>query len=175
MRQLLQWRKSQHWGASMKFELGRLFTPRVLAGALGVAILLVILTFAWIEWTAPPAPQLSGLLAVVTIIPAPSATPAPVATATFDPYAPTPTIVAGQISIGTYVQISGTQGEGLRIRSQPGLDGKQLFLGFDTEVYTVVDGPREVDSYTWYYLAAINDQTRTGWAASNFLTVIPKP
>lgn len=159
----------------MKFELNRLFTPRVLAGALGVAILLLILTFAWIEWTAPPAPQLSGLLAVVTIIPAPSATLAPAATATFDPYAPTPTIVAGQISIGAYVQISGTQGQGLRIRSQPGLNGNQLFLGFDTEVYTVIDGPRELDGYTWYSLAAINDQTRTGWAASNFLTVIPKP
>jgi hypothetical protein len=159
----------------MKFELNRLFTPRVLAGALGVAILLVILTFAWIEWTAPPAPQLSGLLAVVTIIPAPSATPAQVATATFDPYAPTPTTVVGKISIGAYVQISGTQGQGLRIRSQPGLEGRQLFLGFDTEVYTVIDGPRDLDGYTWYSLAAINDQTRTGWAASNFLTVIPKP
>jgi hypothetical protein len=159
----------------MKFELGRLFTPRVLAGALGVAILLLILTFAWIEWTAPPTPGMSGLLAVVTVIPAPSATAAPAATATFDPYAPTPTIVVGQISIGTYVQISGTQGQGLRIRSQPGLNGKQMFLGFDTEVYTVVDGPRELDGYIWYSLAAINDQTRTGWAASNFLTVIPKP
>jgi hypothetical protein len=159
----------------MKFELGRLFTPRVLAGAVGVAILLLILTFAWIEWTAPPAPEISGLLAVVTIIPAPSATPAPAATATFDPYAPTPTTAPVGIGIGTYVQISGTQGAGLRIRSQPGLQGKQLFLGFDTEVYTVIDGPRELDGYTWYDLAAINDQTRAGWAASNFLTVIPKP
>ena len=159
----------------MKFELGRLFTPRVLAGAVGVAILLLILTFAWIEWTAPPAPEISGLLADVTIIPAPSATLAPAASATFDPYAPTPTTAPVGISIGTYVQISGTQGAGLRIRSQPGLQGKQLFLGFDTEVYTVIDGPREVDGYTWYDLAAINDQTRAGWAASNFLTVIPKP
>jgi hypothetical protein len=159
----------------MKFELGRLFTPRVIAGSVGVTILLLILTFAWIQWTAPPAPEISGLLAVVTIIPAPSATPAPAATATFDPYAPTPTTAPVGIGIGTYVQISGTQGAGLRIRSQPGLQGKQLFLGFDTEVYTVIDGPREVDGYTWYDLAAINDQTRAGWAASNFLTVIPKP
>ncbi|MCX6065553.1 MAG: hypothetical protein NT121_07345, partial [Chloroflexi bacterium] len=68
-----------------------------------------------------------------------------------------------------------TQGEGLRIRSQPGLTGEQLFLGFDTEVYTVIDGPRDIDGYTWYNLAAINDQTRIGWAASNFLTLIPKP
>jgi hypothetical protein len=159
----------------MGFEPGRLLTPKVLVGALGVAVFLLVLTFAWIEWTAPPAPDMSGLLAVVTIIPAPSVTPAPAVTATFDPYAPTPTVVPGQISIGAYVQISGTQGQGLRIRSQPGLNSEQLFLGFDTEVYTVVDGPREVDDYTWYSLVAINDQARTGWAASNFLTVIPKP
>jgi hypothetical protein len=159
----------------MKFELDRLFTPQVIASAVGVAILLFVLTFALVVWTAPSAPDVSGLLAMVTAIPAPTPTPAPAATATFDPYAPTPTTVPGQISLGAYVQISGTQGDGLRIRSQPGLDGQQLFLGFDTEVYTVADGPREVDGYTWYYLTAINDQTRSGWAASNFLTVIPKP
>jgi hypothetical protein len=161
----------------MNFEPGRLFTPRVFAGALIVTVLLLVLAFAWVAWSAPASPDASGLLAVVTSIPMPSATPAPEATPTFDPYAPTPTPTPapGQLSIGAFVQISGTQGEGLRIRSDPGLDGKQLFLGFDTEAYTVVDGPREVDGYTWYFLAAINDQKRTGWAASNFLTVIQNP
>jgi hypothetical protein len=161
----------------MRFEFDRLFTPRVLASALGVAVILLILTFLWIEWTAPPAPDLSGLLAVVTVLPAPSATPPPAATATYDPYAPTPTptVAPGEIGPGAYVQISGTQGQGLRIRSKPGLNSDQLFLGFDTEAYLVIDGPREVDGYTWYNLAAVNDQTRTGWAASNYLTIIPKP
>jgi hypothetical protein len=83
--------------------------------------------------------------------------------------------VPGEIGPGAYVQISGTQGQGLRIRSKPGLNSDQLFLGFDTEAYLVIDGPREVDGYTWYNLAAVNDQTRTGWAASNYLTIIPKP
>jgi len=162
---------------NMKFELERLFTPRVLAGALGVAVLLLILTFLWIEWTAPPPPNVANLVAMVTVLPAPSTTPAPEATTTYDPYVPTPTLTVqpGQIGPGAYVQISGTQGEGLRIRSKPGLDSEQLFLGFDTEVYTVLDGPREMDGYTWYHLAALNDQTRTGWAASNFLTAIAKP
>ena len=117
------------------------------------------------------------MLAKVTNIPVPSSTPAAQPKPSYDPYppTPTPTLLPGQIGIGAIVQITGTQGEGLRIRSDPGLNGKQLFLGFDTEAYTVQDGPREVDGYTWYYLAAINDQQRTGWAASNFLTVIPNP
>lgn len=158
----------------MKFEPGRLFTPRVFAGALVVTIILLSLTFAWIVWSAPASPDPTGLMAVVTSIPMPSATPAPQASPTYDPYVPTPTptLTPGQIGLGAIVQISGTQGEGLRIRSEPGLNGKQLFLGFDTEAYTVLDGPRELDGYTWYYLAAINDQKRTGWAASNFLTVV---
>jgi hypothetical protein len=161
----------------MKSEPVSVFTPRVFAVALVVTLILLVLTFSWIALTAPPAPDASGLLAVVTDIPMPTATPAAAATPTFDPYAstPTPTLAPGQISVGAFVQISGTQGEGLRIRSQPGLKGTQLFLGFDTEAYTVMDGPREVDGYTWYYLAAINDQKRTGWAASNFLTVIQNP
>jgi len=161
----------------MKIDLRALFSPRVLAGAVGVALLLLILTFGWVEWSAPPAPDASGLLAVVTVIPMPTLTPAPAASPTLDPYAPAPTSTPafGQLGVGSVVQISGTQGQGLRIRSDPGLNGKQLFLGFDTEAYTVLDGPRNVDGYDWYYLAAINDQTRTGWAASSFLTIIPKP
>jgi hypothetical protein len=161
----------------MNFEFDRLFTPKVLAGSLAVTGILLILLFTWIVWSAPPAPDASGMLAAVTVVPMPSATPGPAATPTFDPYAPTPTptLAPGQISVGAFVQISGTQGQGLHIRSEPGLNGKQLFLGFDTEAYTVLDGPRQVDGYTWYYLGAINDQKRTGWAASNFLTVITNP
>ena len=161
----------------MNIEFDRLFTPKVFIGAVVVAVSLLVLTFGWILLSAPPAPNASGLMAKVTDIPMPSATPAPAASPTFDPYAstPTPTLSPGQFSVGQFVQISGTQGLGLRIRSEPGLNGTQLFLGFDTEAYTVLDGPREVDGYAWYYLAAINDQKRTGWAASNFLTLIPAP
>jgi hypothetical protein len=161
----------------MKIEFGRLFSPKVLGGALAVAVMLLILTFIWIAGSAPPASDPAGMLAVVTAIPMPSGTAAPAGTPTIDPYAPTstPTPLPGQFDIGAYVQITGTQGQGLRIRSDAGLNSTQLFLGFDTEVYTVIEGPRQADNYAWYRITAINDQTRTGWAASNFLILIPKP
>jgi hypothetical protein len=161
----------------MKIEIGRLITPRVLGGALLFAVFLLIFTFVWIEWSAPPAPDPGGMLAVVTTIAMPTRTPVPAASPTIDPYAPTstPTPLPGQIDVGAYVQITGTQGQGLRIRSDPGLNSKQLFLGFDTEAYTVIDGPKDADGHTWYQITAINDQTRSGWAASDFLTLIPKP
>ncbi|MEI7845549.1 MAG: hypothetical protein WCK35_07085 [Chloroflexota bacterium] len=161
----------------MNIEFDRLFSPWVIAGAVVVAFLLLGLTFFGIMWSAPPAPDVTGLLAIVTDIPVPTLTPVAAATPTFDPYGstPTPTLSPGEFSIGSIVQITGTQGEGLRIRSAPGLAGGQLFLGFDTEAYTIMDGPRELDGYSWYYLSAINDQKRTGWAASNFLSPIINP
>jgi hypothetical protein len=161
----------------MKNDIRRLLTPRTLMGALVVAVFLLVVAVIWIVWSAPSKSDPNSLLAVETVLPMPSTTPAPAGNPTVDPYAATPTFTPapGQISIGSVVQISGTEGQGLRIRSEPGLNGTQLFLGFDTEAYNVLDGPREVDGHAWYYLAAINDQTRTGWAASDFLTVIPKP
>jgi hypothetical protein len=159
----------------MNFDFRRYLTPKVLAGAVGVTIVLFILTFIWIEWTAPPAPVPGNFLAVLTVIPAPTSTPLSQPTATIDPNAPTATPGLGQIAIGSYVQISGTNGEGLRIRSAPGLNSAQMFLGFDSEVFLVKDGPKDTDGYTWYYLVAPYDDKRAGWAASNFLTLIPPP
>jgi hypothetical protein len=79
------------------------------------------------------------------------------------------------IGVGGYVQITGTDGEGLRLRADPGLNGTSIFLGYDEEVFEVRDGPQEVDGYVWWYLVAPYDETRAGWAAADFLGAIPSP
>ncbi len=160
----------------MNFDLRSILTSRVAAGALGLATLLLILTFVWIEWSAPP-PASGEVFAILTVIPAPSGTPVPRPTTTLDPNIPTPapTPAPGEIALGSYVQIKGTEGQGLRIRSAPGLNSDQLFLGYDAEVFVVKDGPRQADGYSWYQLVAPYDETRTGWAASDFLNIIPPP
>jgi hypothetical protein len=33
----------------------------------------------------------------------------------------------------------------------------------------VEDGPQEVDDFTWWYLVAPFDETRSGWAVANYL------
>ena len=73
------------------------------------------------------------------------------------------------------MQISGTEGEGLRIRSTPGLNGETVFRGEESEVFVVRDGPQTADGYTWWYLVAPYDETRAGWAAADFLAVVPSP
>jgi len=152
----------------------QLFNRWVILGALIVAGLLLIITIISIGWTTPPQSSEVGFApAQLTMIFAPTATPDIPPTATLDPFAPSATPTG--ISTGNYAQITGTNGEGLRIRSEPGLTGEPVFLGFDTEVFLVDDGPREADGYVWWHLVAPYDEARAGWAAADFLTYIPAP
>ncbi|HSO12586.1 MAG TPA: hypothetical protein VLT51_09440 [Anaerolineales bacterium] len=155
-------------------NVSQLFNKWVILGALTIAGLLIVITVISIGWTTPlQASDVGFVPADLTVIPAPTVTPNVTPTATIDPFAPSP--VPTGIAIGNYAQITGTGGEGLRIRSNPGLTGEPVFLGFDSEVFLVQDGPREVDGYVWWYLVAPYDQTRAGWAAADFLSYIPAP
>jgi hypothetical protein len=150
------------------------FNKWVVAGALALTSLLTLITAIGIGLTS--SPQTSGVGFVpanLTVIPAPTGTSGAPPTPTTDPFA-SPTAPAG-IAVGNYVQITGTEGQGLRVRAAPGLDGAFQFLAYDSEVFIVQEGPREIDGYTWWYLVAPYDQTRAGWAAADFLTYVPAP
>ena len=152
----------------------QLFNKWVILGALAVTGLLILITVIAIGWTTPRQASNVGFVpADLTVISAPTATPNVTPTATIDPFAPSPTPTG--LAVGTYAQITGTGGEGLRIRSSPGLAGEPVFLGLDSEVFVVQDGPREADGYVWWYLVAPYDTARAGWAAADFLTYIPAP
>jgi hypothetical protein len=152
----------------------QLFNKWVILGALFLAGFLLLITAISIGLTAAHSASNVGFApADVTVIPAPTGTSSAPPTPTIDPFA-SPTPPAG-IAIGNYVQITGTEGQGLRVRTQPGLNGAFEFLAYDSEVFIVKDGPRDVDGYTWWYLVAPYDETRTGWAAADFLTYVPAP
>jgi hypothetical protein len=111
----------------------------------------------------------------VTIIPAPTLTPVVILPTQAQPtVTASPMVVKGDISIGAYVQISGTSGEGLRLRTQPGTQSPMRFLGMDDEVFLVKDGPEEANGFTWWFLQAPYDEKRSGWAAADYLKVIQK-
>ncbi|NWG33918.1 MAG: hypothetical protein HXY42_05710 [Chloroflexi bacterium] len=155
-------------------DVRQLFNKWVILGALSLAGLLLLVTFLSIGWIhSPQSPDVGFAPAYLTIIPASTATPNVTPTATLDPFAPSPTPTG--LTVGGYAQITGTGGEGLRIRSAPGLSGEPVFLGLDSEVFLVKDGPREADGYVWWYIAAPYDEARAGWAAADFLTFIPAP
>ncbi len=152
---------------------------RVVGGALVVASCLTLAALVILFITRPSSADAGQVTAVLTLIAAPPATPtappvaAASATAATEEELPTP--MPGVISLGAYVQIIGTGGDGLRLRDQPGLDGKVLLLGSEAEVFRVQDGPREVDGYTWWYLVGPFDETRRGWAVANYLQIVQNP
>jgi hypothetical protein len=152
-----------------------ILTVKILLGMLGFAAALLLLTIVLMlarsgtDDGTPPA--------ALTVIAAPSSTPpGQGATPTLPPdQQATPTLLPGQFGIGVYVQISGTQGDGLRLRADPGLNAEPLFLGADSEVFHVVDGPVSADGYTWWKLTAPYDTARTGWAVQDYLAIIQSP
>jgi len=147
----------------------------VILGGLAFTGTLLFITLIMIGWTSPRfSPNVGFAPADLTMIPAPTHTPNVVATSTIDPaLAGTP--AANTIAINGYVQISGTEGDGLRVRSSPGLNGETVFRAEDAEVFVVRDGPQSADGYTWWYLVAPYDETRAGWAVSDYLAVVPSP
>ena len=74
-----------------------------------------------------------------------------------------------------YVQITGTSGSGLNIRSGAGVKYPPNFLANDAEVFLVKEGPIQADDFYWWYLVAPYDEKRNGWAASQYLTIVDNP
>ncbi len=150
-----------------------LFNAWSCTGILVVAGCLLLVTLVSIGWFARHPNQQPGFVpADLTIIPpsTSTATAAPTSTP-----AGTATVPAGQIGVGGYVQITGTQGAGLRIRSAPSQSGDTVFLGEESETFQVKDGPQQADGYTWWYIVAPYDSQRAGWAAADFLAPVASP
>lgn len=151
-------------------------TLRVALAALAIAGLLSGASWWLLSTARRPATPAAPATAIVTVIPAPTptspaSTPTPVESSTPTPQV-TPTLVPGTIAIGTFVQVAGTGGDGLRLRAGPGLSSEVRFLGLESEVFMVEDGPRQADGYTWWYLVAPYDENRNGWAVASFLVTI---
>lgn len=146
----------------------------ILAGILlaGILIALVVLLLKLGAEETPrdlpePTPEVT-LLAAPTqtqVLSLPTSTAAPTSMAT-------ETLPEGAIVVGDYVKVIGTEGVGLRMRSDPGTTSTVLFMAMDEEVFLVIEGPVEEDGYVWYQLEAPYDETRTGWSADAFLTLI---
>lgn len=151
------------------------FSPWTFIGSFFFALLLLGL-FVMALLLLKPEPPMTVTIptAVLTIVAAPTST-APGQMSLFStptPTQPAQTITIGGISQGVFVQISGTGGDGLRLRRDAGTSADILFLGYESEVFKVTDGPKEADGFVWWYLTAPYDDKRSGWAASNYLRVI---
>lgn len=141
----------------------------VIIASILVAGLLTLVVGLVIFFSPAPAVMFDAGMAM-TVIPAATQTPLP--SRMVETPTPTSQPIVDGISVGGYVQISGTEGQGLRLRSGPGIDNPPRFLGMDAEVFQVVDGPEQADGFTWWYLEAPYDTSRSGWAASQYLGLV---
>lgn len=148
-----------------------IFGSVVLGGV--VFFLLILLLF----WSRPLRTPVEAVTAALTVIPASTSTPTQAKIEVVE--TPEPTIPEGlsaaNLSIGSYVKVSGTGGIGLRLRKQPGLDAESQFLGVEDEIFVIEDGPKEADGYIWWFLVAPFEENRNGWAAANYLEIIQQP
>lgn len=144
-----------------------------------VALLIVVAGFiilAALAWLVKPAgTALANTTPMFTVIPAPTSTPMALPGADLTA-TPTPSsLVVNGVGVGMYVQISGTEGDGLRLRSGPGTDYPPRFLGHESEVFKVMDGPKDANGYTWWYVVTPMDESRSGWAVAKYLSVVAAP
>lgn len=154
-------------------------TIPIILGAFGFMILICILGGVGLYYLPPILPIEAPPTSVMNIIPELTSTPySATASPTFIPTATEnipPSPLPGMIGVGTTVQIFGTEGEGLNIRGEPGLGTEIVFLAFDSEIFEVSEGPLVIDQITWWFLVTSFNAERSGWAASNYLTLVANP
>jgi hypothetical protein len=143
----------------------------ILGGGLFVGLLILM------DNSRPPRIQAGAVTAVLTVIPSISETVTPTSSDIFatDTSPETPTLEPGSIGVGVFVQVSGTGGDGLRLRKGPGLEYEMQFLGLEGELFQIGDEPVDADGYTWWFVVGSYDETRQGWAAADFLEFVPNP
>lgn len=137
----------------------------------GAVIGLASVTVVWILLIAAPLPGVpaQAIPPYFTVFPPPTYTPVP-PTLTITPfYTATPalpTVMPGTIGVGAMVEVTE---DGLRLRDAPSLTGKILSQATSHELFTVIEGPRQADGYTWWLLQGVYDKSRQGWAVENYL------
>ena len=145
---------------------------------IGFVITLVILITVFIFLIFLPKNQTQeDSVAMITVIPAPTSTPMVGLTIVPTPTAESTIEVSSifKFRVGDFVQIAGTSGDGLRLRSGPGRTNSVNFIGLDAEVFEVIDGPVEADGFVWWYLEAPYDKTRNGWSVDEYLQTVTVP
>jgi hypothetical protein len=154
--------------------------PRVWVFAFVAAILLFALFGLWglylfrgrlgageptptaIIWTPTPPPTTAA-----------SPTP-PESVAAEEPGAATPTAPA-DVTIGGYVEVTGTDGYGLSLREGPGENSARMGIANEGEVFVVVDGPQTAAGSPWWRIRDPENEDRTWWAIGNYLQPVEHP
>ena len=160
-------------------SLFRLFLdPWVIIGAIAIGVILFATVLIVLLVTRPFSAPVSVPTAAITLVSIPTATSVPT-NELLESETPTLSLAdtpqPGEIYPGAFVKITGTGGNGLRLRMEPGLESEILWIGEEAEVLSVQGGPVEADGFTWWLMESSADNNRQGWAVSDYLVVVDTP
>jgi hypothetical protein len=97
-------------------------------------------------------------------------------TPTLNPYSTQEAGLPGvQITLGDFVQVSGTGGDGLRLHVTPGVSSDVDYVAIESEVFITKDGPVDSDGYYWWLLRDPYSEKTLGWGVENYLSVVKNP
>lgn len=128
--------------------------------------------------TAPPTPIRSNTLNTPTALPdteslQPAATlpslvlEGPTLAAVV--FTPTPM----PITVGSTIVVEGVDLQTLNVRDRAGVTGTSiLFRAEEGERFSIVEGPTQADGFTWWRIQDPLNASRSGWAVSNYLSVL---
>ena len=77
-------------------------------------------------------------------------------------------IIPGVFAPNMVIVISGTQGEGLNVRQEPGTDRPVVYLAQEGETYTITDGPEIKDGLIWWLIDQTADGEKSGWSVQDY-------
>ena len=75
-------------------------------------------------------------------------------------------------SVGIKVEISGTGGDGLRMRESPYMDSEVLYLAHEGEDCIIVEGPQIEENLIWWKIQSLEEETKSGWSVQTYMTTI---
>lgn len=146
----------------------------VVVGGLSFGALMIVGSMGGNAAPGGSTPIIVVITSTFTIGPPASTTPIPqkatlTATRPLPTIAPTATLPAGNVAIGSTVTIVGVGGSGLNVRSGPGKQFNAKFLAYDGQKYVVKDGPQFASDEEWYQIEDVSNPNNSGWASRRFL------
>jgi len=74
----------------------------------------------------------------------------------------------GVFEVGMHIEISGTGEDGLRMRAEPGINEKIMFIADEGTQHRIVDGPVIMDSLIWWKIRSIENDGKEGWSVQDY-------
>jgi hypothetical protein len=141
----------------------------VILGGLALGLFFVIGSLTRISRVETDAKPEVTIIAAATSTPMVVPTPTPISGQDQVPTGSPEILLGTDFSVGDIVEISGTEGQGLSLRREPGLSAVVDGYGMESEIFEIKGGPIEADGYFWWFLVSPYDNTKNGWGVGNFL------